>query len=60
MAQVEVQAHAVLHHRKAESSCHGAKLMRLPQGGEHAFECLECGQPCERVLSEPREVHAHG
>lgn len=35
----------------AQSSCHGAILA---EGGtpETGFHCTECGEPCERVLSE--------
>jgi hypothetical protein len=50
---------AVLEHRKASSSCHGAKLRAadvLPEG----YECTACGEPCTRVLGEPQEVTAHG
>jgi hypothetical protein len=49
---------AVLEHRKAASDCHGALLNPGPEQG--TFTCQACGQPCERVLSEPREVTAHG
>lgn len=49
---------AVLAHRKASSSCCGAKLNPGSEAG--TYSCRECSQPCERVLSEPREVTAHG
>lgn len=60
MAEVQVQARAVLEHRKASSSCHGAPLRLPPQGAAHEYECGQCGQPCERVLGEPAQVHARG
>lgn len=45
---------AVLEHRTASSSCCGAKLNPGPALG--AFACRSCGQPCERAMSEPREI----
>lgn len=49
---------ATLAHRAAASACCGAKLGPGPEAG--TFACRGCGQPCERVLSEPREVTARG
>jgi len=45
-------------HRKASSSCHGALLNPGAEPG--TFTCRECGEPCERVLSDPEEVTFHG
>ena len=53
-----VEVTAVLAKRTAASSCCGAKLR--PAGVPRAFECVSCGQPCDRVLSDPEEVTAHG
>lgn len=55
---VRPQITAVLEHRKASSSCCGAKLR--PAHVPQAFECCACGQACERVLSDPVEVTAYG
>ena len=60
MVQVQVEVHAVLAQRKASSACHGAPLRFPPEGAEHELECTQCGQPAERVLSDPVEVEAHG
>lgn len=49
---------AVLEKRSASSGCHGAKLNLGSVPG--SFTCQECGQPCERVMSAPEEVTAHG
>lgn len=48
---------AVLAKRTASSSCHGARLNLGADPG--TFTCRDCGQPCERLLSEPQEVTAH-
>jgi hypothetical protein len=47
-----------LAHRSASSGCCAAKLNPGPEPG--TFTCRACGQPCERVLSGPEEVTAHG
>jgi hypothetical protein len=44
--------------RTASSNCHGAKL--VPGAEPGSFICRQCGQPCERVLSDPVEVTAGG
>ncbi len=44
--------------RRASSDCCGAKLSPGPE--PRTFTCRACGQPCERVLSEPGEVTLHG
>jgi Zn finger protein HypA/HybF involved in hydrogenase expression len=44
--------------RTASSACCGAKLNPGAEPG--TFTCRACGQPCERVLSGPEEVTAHG
>ena len=44
--------------RRASSSCCGAKLN--PGAGPETFTCRECGQACERVMSEPEEVTIRG
>jgi hypothetical protein len=44
--------------RTASSNCCGAKLDRGPESG--TFTCRMCGQPCDRILSDPKEVTAHG
>lgn len=49
---------ATLEHRKASSGCCGAKLNPGAEPG--SFLCRECGQPCDRVMSDPVEVTAHG
>jgi hypothetical protein len=49
---------ATLEHRKAASGCCGAGLYPGEEPG--SFVCRKCGQPCGRVLGEPREVTAHG
>jgi hypothetical protein len=49
---------AVLEHRTASSDCHAAKLD--PGTGPGTYDCRECGQPCERVMSAPEEVTARG
>jgi len=57
---------ATLAQQKASSSCHGAKLnlARVLEPGEVPGDgdwlCRECGQPCERVMSDPEEVTLHG
>jgi hypothetical protein len=48
---------ATLAHRTASSDCHGAKLNPGPEPG--MFTCRSCGQPCDRILSDPQEVTAH-
>jgi hypothetical protein len=54
---------ATLAKRTASSNCCGARLMMRPTG-ERApgarFACRRCGQPCQRVLSEPEVTTAHG
>lgn len=55
---VRPQITATLEHRKAESSCCGAKLNPGAEPG--TFTCRACAQPCERVMGEPQEVTAHG
>lgn len=49
--------------RRATSACHGAKLDVLQDvipGAEMpaamTWLCRECGEPCERVMSEPEKV----
>lgn len=44
--------------RRASSSCHGAKLGLAPghTSENPAYTCRDCGQPCERVLSEPERI----
>lgn len=49
---------AVLEHRTASSSCCGAKLS--PGTVPGSFTCRGCGESCERVMSDPVEVTAHG
>jgi len=49
---VKVEGTAEL--RRASSSCCGAKLN--PGARPGAFTCRGCGQPCDRVLSDPEEV----
>jgi hypothetical protein len=44
--------------RTASSSCHGAKLLQGP--GPGIYTCRQCGEHCDRVLSEPEEVTADG
>jgi len=44
--------------RRASSACCGAKLN--PGGEPGTFTCRDCGQPCERVLSDPEEVILRG
>lgn len=49
--------------RHASSSCHGALLDIAgvtPHGAEPAWLCRECGQLCDRVMSEPEEVELRG
>lgn len=58
--EVQVQAHAVLVHRKAVSACHCAPLDLAPEGAPLEFTCRGCGQLTERVFGEPVEVEAHG
>jgi hypothetical protein len=48
-----------LEHRTASSECCGAELARMPVPG-FEYECRECGQPANRVLSEPQVITAHG
>lgn len=55
---VQPRFEAVLAHRKASSGCCGAKLN--PGLEPETFTCRDCGRPCERVMSEPVEVTAHG
>lgn len=45
--------------RKAASACHGAPLNRATPGVDE-FTCRECGEPTERVLSDPEEVSFSG
>lgn len=56
-AEVTPEVTLVFEHRKAESNCCGAGLGILP-GGRHY--CQECGEPCQRILSDPVEVTARG
>jgi hypothetical protein len=60
MSELEVRPEitAVFAHRKASSDCCGAGL-GLPDSGRY-YVCKDCGQPCNRVLSDPTEVTAHG
>jgi hypothetical protein len=44
--------------RKAASACCGALLNPGPVPG--SFTCRECGNPTERVLGDPEEVHFRG
>lgn len=51
--------------RRASSSCCGAGLSIRPDAtgtpdGPAYFACRACGQPCDRVLSDPEEVELHG
>jgi hypothetical protein len=55
---IKPEFRAVLAHRKASSGCCGAKLN--PGARPGTFTCRGCGQPCERVMSDPEEVTAHG
>ena len=45
-------------HRKASSACCGAQLN--PGEVPGSFTCRECGENCERVLGDPKEVEFHG
>jgi hypothetical protein len=56
--EIRPEFRVTLAKRTASSDCHGAKLDRGTEPG--TFTCRECGQPCERVLSDPEEVTAHG
>jgi hypothetical protein len=56
--QVTPRVTAVFEHRKASSGCCGSLL--APAAAPGAFTCRGCGQPCDRVLSEPTEVTVHG
>jgi hypothetical protein len=49
-----------LAHRKASSDCCGAKLNVAAGDFGPRWTCRACGRPCERVMSEPVEVTAHG
>ena len=42
----------------ASSDCCAAKLR--PGAPPDGYECTACGQPCQRVLSEPEEVTFRG
>jgi hypothetical protein len=57
---VRPEFRAVLAHRVASSDCCGAKLDAVAADFGPAFTCRGCGEPCERVLSEPEEVTVHG
>ena len=46
--------------RRASSDCHGAKLDVAGDDVTQRWVCQECGQPCDRVLSDPVEVTAGG
>jgi hypothetical protein len=55
--------------RRASSSCHGARLDIAGRSRDDAIPldenavtwlCRECGQECERVLSEPEKVTFNG
>lgn len=56
---VQPKVEVTLAKRTASSSCCAAKLDVGP-GGPGTFACRGCGQPCERVLSDPEEVTLHG
>lgn len=56
-AEVDPEATLVFEHRVALSGCHGARLALAGDGG---YLCVACDQPCQRVLSDPVEVTAHG
>lgn len=47
---------AALAHRTASSDCCGVKLDPGLEPG--TFTCQACGEPCGRVMSEPREITA--
>lgn len=53
---------ATLEHRKASSSCCGAKvdMSERVTGQLGMWICRGCGKPCGRVLGPPQEVTAHG
>jgi hypothetical protein len=57
---VQPEFHATGQVRRASSACCAAKLS--PGGKPGTYTCRACGQPCERVLSdpEPEEVTLHG
>jgi hypothetical protein len=44
---------------KASSACCGVPLNRVTPGVDE-FTCRACGNPTERVLSDPEEVQFHG
>jgi hypothetical protein len=44
--------------KRASSSCCAAKLNPGPE--RRTFTCRNCGQPCDRVMSEPEEVILRG
>ena len=48
--------------RRASSGCHGALLDTGPghTPEKPAWLCRECGQPCDRIMSEPEEVELRG
>lgn len=56
---VTVQGTAVALHRKASSDCCGAKVDIVDKSAppaEHAYTCTNCGNPTNRVLSEPTRI----
>ena len=48
--------------RRASSGCHGAKLDLGPDFNSEnpIWLCRECGQLCDRIMSEPEEVELRG
>lgn len=56
--QVRPVITVTLAHRIASSDCCGVRLGPGPEPG--IFTCQACGEPCDRVMSEPREVIARG
>ncbi len=56
---VRPQVEATAEVRRASSSCCGAKL-KVAGDVTQSFACRVCGQPCDRVLSEPEEVTFRG